>query len=172
MDIDLAPWLPWFNLIHVLAAFGFVFVHGTSGLLSLRIRGERDRERIKAMTELSGSFIGWAWITLGVLVLAGVLSGIAGGWWTSGRLWIWASVVVLIVVTGLMTPIGSAYMNRVRHAVGVATFDDLRKKREPPPPASDDELARVLASPQPLIAAAVGLAGIAVLTWLMMMKPF
>ena len=170
--MDLVPWLPWINLIHVLAAFGFVFVHGVSGLLSLRVRGERDRERIKTMTELSGSFIGWGWITLLVLVLAGAVSGIVAGWWTSGRLWIWASVVVLVVVAGLMTPIGSRYMNSVRHAVGVATFDDLRKKREPPPPASDEELARVLASPQPLIAAAIGVGGIAVLVWLMMLKPF
>ena len=64
--MDLVPWLPSINLIHVLAAFGFVFVHGVSGLLSLRVRGERDRERIKTMTELSGSFIGWGWITLSV----------------------------------------------------------------------------------------------------------
>jgi multidrug efflux pump subunit AcrB len=170
--MDLTPWLPWINLVHVLAGFGFVFVHGTSGILSLRIRGERDRERIKTMTELSGSVIGWGWITLAVLALAGVLSGIVGGWWTNGHLWIWASVVVLVVVAGLMTPIASRYMNGVRHAVGVATYDDLRKKREPPPPASDEELARALAAPQPLIAAAIGVAGLVVLVWLMMMKPF
>jgi hypothetical protein len=170
--MDLAPWLPWINLVHVLAAFGFVFVHGLSGLLSLRIRGERDRDRIRTMTELSGSVIGWGWGLLALLALAGVLSGIAGGWWTSGRLWVWASAVVLVVVAGLMTPIASRYMNSVRHAVGVASFDDLRKKREPPPPASDEELARVLMSPQPFVAAAIGLGGLAVLVWLMMLKPF
>jgi hypothetical protein len=54
----------------------------------------------------------------------------------------------------------------------VATFDDMRKQREPPPPAPDEELARVLASPQPVIAAAIGVGGIAVLVWLMMLKPF
>jgi hypothetical protein len=170
--MDLAPWLPWINLVHVLAAFGFVLVHGVSGLLSLRIRGERDRDRIRTMTDLSGSFIGWGWITLVALALAGLLSGIVGGWWTSGRLWIWASAVVLVVVTGLMTPLGGRYMNEVRHAVGAATFDDMRKKREPPAPASDDDLALVLASPLPIIAAAIGLGGLAVLIWLMMMKPF
>src|SRR5262245_20944404 len=108
--MDLTPWLPWINLVHVLAAFGFVFVHGLSGLLSLRIRRERDRERIKTMTELSGSVIGWAWAMIALLALAGLLSGIVAGWWTSGRLWIWASVVVLVVVAGLMTPIASGYM--------------------------------------------------------------
>ena len=170
--MDLGPWLPWINLIHVLAAFWFVFVHGTSGLLGMRIRGERDRDRIRTMTELSGSFIGWGWATLALLAIAGALSGIVGGWWTSGQLWIWASAVVLVVVAGSMTPIASAYMNDVRHAVGAATFDDLRKKREPPAPASDEELASILASPRPVIAAAIGLGGLAVLVWLMMLKPF
>ena len=110
--MELGPWLPWINLLHVLAAFGFVFVHGTSGLLGLRVRGERDRDRIRTMTELSGSFIGWGWATLALLALAGALSGIVGGWWTSGQLWIWASVVVLVIVTGLMTPIAQRLHER------------------------------------------------------------
>jgi hypothetical protein len=172
MDVDLAPLLPWLNLIHVLAVMAFILVHGVSGLLSLRIRGERDRARITSMVEVSSAFPDWGWVALAVVFFGGILSGIAGGWWTSGRLWIGASVAVFLAVVVLMTPIGSGYMNAVRHAVGLATSDDVRKRLEPPQPASDEELARIVGSSRPIVAAAIGLGGIAVLTWLMMMKPF
>jgi type VI protein secretion system component VasK len=150
----------------------FVFVHGVSGLLALRIRRERDRARIATMAELSGSFIGLGWLTLLVLSLAGVLAGIVGGWWTSGRLWIWTSVAVFIVVAGLMTPVATAYMARVRAAVGLPGRDGRGRAIPPSEPASDEELARIVDSDAPLRAAAIGGFGIVILTWLMMLKPF
>lgn len=172
MDVNLGPWLPWLNLLHVLAVLAFVFVHGVSGLLALRVRGERDRARITTMAELSGSFVGLGWLALAVLVLAGIVAGIAGGWWTSGRLWIWASVVVFIVVVGLMTPVATAYMARVRAAVGLPGRDGRGRLIPPSEPASDEELERVVSAKGPLWAAAIGSGGIVVLTWLMMLKPF
>lgn len=171
MEFDLGPFRPWLNLVHVLAVMAFVLVHGASGLLALRIRRERDRERIATMVQLSSSFLVWGWIALAVLFFSGILAGIAGGWWTSGRLWIWVSLVVFIAVTVLMTPIASSYMESVRHAVGLASIQDQRKKREAPPPASDEELALILDSSKPVWAAVVGVAGIVILTWLMMFKP-
>jgi hypothetical protein len=150
----------------------FVFVHGVSGLLALRIRRERDRARITTMAELSGSFIGLGWLALLVLSLAGVVAGIVGGWWTSGRWWIWASVVVFIVVVGLMTPVATAYMGRVRAAVGLPGRDARGRAVTPTEPVSDEELARVVDSDAPLRAAAIGGLGIIILTWLMMLKPF
>jgi hypothetical protein len=170
--VDLTPWYPWLNLLHVLAVLGFVFVHGVSGLLGLRMRRERDRTRIATMAELSGSFIGLGWLALVVLAAAGILAGIVGGWWTNGSLWIWASVVVFIVVVGLMTPVATAYMARVRAAVGLPGRDARGRTIPPNEPVSDEELARIVASDAPLRAAAIGGLGIGVLTWLMMLKPF
>jgi hypothetical protein len=113
----------------------------------------------------------WAWPPLAIIFIGGIVAGIAGGWWTSGRLWIWASLGVFIVVTVLMTPLASSYMSSVRHAVGLPTYQDRRQKREPPAAVSDGELAVVLASDKPVWAALVGVGGIVVLTWLMMAKP-
>ena len=81
-------------------------------------------------------------------------------------------LVVFIVVSGLMTPIPAAYLNDVRHAIGMPTYDDTRRSVQPPPPASDQELARILDSRRPVIGAVIGLAGIAILAYLMMFKPF
>lgn len=170
--MDLIPLRPWLNLVHVLAVMGFLVIHGASALVALKVRSERDRARIRSLLDLSGAYQLWGWLALAVILGAGILSGIAGGWWTSGKLWIWASLGVFIAISALMTPIPAAYLNDVRHAVGMATYDDVRKKREPPPEASDEELARVLDSPRPVIGAAIGLGGIAILTWLMMDKPF
>lgn len=170
--MDLAPYLPILRLVHVLSVLAFVLVHGASAMVAFRVRSERDGARIKALLELSSAYQGWGWIALLVVLVSGILGGIAGGWWTSGQLWLWASVGVFIGITALMTPIPTAYLNDVRHAVGMATYDDTRKKLEPPAPVSDEELARVLDSNRPNIGAAIGLGGLAILVWLMMFKPF
>jgi hypothetical protein len=171
-NVDLTPWMPWFRLIHVLAALGFVLTHGASGMLALKLRGERDRARIEFVAQTSSSFLVWGWVALAVVLIGGLIQGIVGGFWTDGGLWLWASLVVFIVVGGLMTPLGASYMDEVRHAVGLPTYSDKRKKRTPPDPLPDDELARVLASPKPIWTATIGIGGIAILVWLMIMKPF
>ena len=150
----------------------FLLTHGLSGLIALKVRGERDRARIQTMVQLSSSFLVWGWLALAVLFVAGIAAGIAGGWWTSGRLWIWASLAVFLGVTILMTPVASSYMEGVRHAVGLPSIMDQRRKRPAPEPASDEDLERILASRKPIWAALIGAVGIVVLTWLMMSKPF
>jgi hypothetical protein len=172
MDLDLAPWLQLLSFVHVLGVLAFVLFHGVSAVAALQLRRERDRARITWLVDLSASMLVWGWMALVVVLLAGILAGIAGGWWTSGRLWIWVSLGIFLAVTVLMTPVASSYMEAVRHAVGLPSIQDRRKKREPPPPASDAELATVLDSRRPVVAAVIGIAGIVVLIWLMAYKPF
>jgi len=171
MTMDLTPFLPQFKLIHVLGVLAFVLVHGASATVALRVRSERDGARIAALLDLSSAYQGWGWVALLVVLVSGIVGGIAGGWWTSGQLWLWASVGVFIAITALMTPIPTAYLNDVRHAVGMPTYNDTKKKLEPPAPVSDEELARILASNRPILGAGIGLAGLAILAWLMMFKP-
>ena len=169
--MDLTPFLPLLKLVHVLAVIGFVLVHGASAMVALRVRSERDPTRITALLELSSAYQTWGWIALLVVLVSGIVSGIVGGWWTSG-LWLWASLGVFIGITALMTPIPTAYLNDVRHAVGMATYNDKRKNLVPPAAVSADELVRILDSDRSIVGAAIGLAGLAILAALMTFKPF
>jgi hypothetical protein len=170
--VDLTAFMPLLKYVHIMGVIAFALVHGVSALVSLRVRGERNRERLRSLLELSLAYQTAGWLAMLAAVVAGVLLGIGGGWWTSGQLWLWASLLVFILVTALMTPIPTAYLNAVRHAIGMPTYDDNRRKLQPPPPASDEELAQILDSSRPFIGAVIGLAGLAVLAYLMMFKPF
>lgn len=170
--MDLSPFRPWLTLVHVLGVLAFVLLHGASAAVAFKLRGERDRIRIGALLELSNAYLNWMYLALLMLLVGGILSGIAAGFWTSGDLWIWVSLVLFIAILVAMYVLATPYFEQLRHALGMATFNDIRKKLDPPSPASDDELARLLASPRPVQTAVVGLGGIAVIAWLMMMKPF
>ncbi len=56
--------------------------------------------------------------------------------------------------------------------MGVATAEDQKKKKVQPAALPPDQLVAVLNSGQPMLLAGVGLGGLAVITWLMMSKPF
>lgn len=162
---------PWIVLVHIVAAFVFVLAHGASAFVAFRIRSETDRTRLAALLELSGASLATTFIALLVLLVAGIWAAIAGGHFGGGKYWAWAALGVFIVTAGLMTPLASSWMNRVRHAIGARTQAD--KKTDPDPvPASDAELAAILATGRPELVAAVGLVGLAVLVTLMRFKPF
>jgi hypothetical protein len=54
----------------------------------------------------------------------------------------------------------------------MATLMDIRRGVAPPPALGDRELDELLSSSRPMATAAVGLIGIVVLVYLMMVKPF
>jgi hypothetical protein len=162
-------WYPWVKLLHVLGAFGFVLAHGASALAAVRIRSEREPSRVAALLDLSSASLGLMYISLMVLLIGGITAGFVGGFW--GEPWIWAAIVVLVVVVVAMYPLGSQHYATVRRAVGLAAYND-PKDAPPPTPLSPDELAALLASPRPFLLAAVGGIGLVIILWLMVVKPF
>lgn len=159
---------PWVVLVHVAAVVLTFFAHGASATAALRLRYERDPARIGALLDASAWSLGVAGIGLLVLLLSGITAGIMGGWW--GRGWIWLSLALVIVISGLMTPLGSNYLSEVRRAIGQPTRDP--KRDAAARPLSPEELDLLLRSPKPGQAAAIGLGGLLVILWLMMLKPF
>lgn len=167
--MDLAPFLAPLKYIHVLAALAFVLAHGASAAVSLRLPTLRDRGTIVAYLDLSERMMGATYAALLVVLVGGIVSGIAGGYWTSGQLWLWASLAIFIGIAFEMSFVRWRYLLRVRNALGIAPDQRAGKG---PPPGSDEELAAALDSRIPVVNFVVGVGGIAILVWLMMMKPF
>jgi hypothetical protein len=163
--MDLSPYLGWIIFIHVAAAFAFVLSHGVSVFVAFAIRGTRDPARIAALLDLSAASLGGLYLGLLVLLIAGITAGLVEGW----RGWMWAAIVVLVLVVVAMYALATRYYAEVRAAVGAAT----REPATPPPaPASPEQLDALLANRRPEALALVGFGGLLILLYLMFFKPF
>jgi hypothetical protein len=162
----------WIVYVHVSAAFAFVLAHGVAVFAGFRIRPERDRARIAAMLDLSMASHGLMYASLITLVVAGLIAGAMGGW--LGRLWIWTSIGVLVVVMAAMMLIATRHYLTLRQLVGAAISPREARALAPSPNSAsvDDELAARLCSRQPELLAAIGGGGLLIVIWLMMVKPF
>src|SRR5918999_764186 len=158
----------WVVFMHVASVLLFVLGHGVSAAVGLRVRAERDPVRIGALLDLSR----WSLNIAGVGLLALAVTGFAAAWMQGflARGWIWASVVVVVVVGGLMTPLGRRYLDDVRVAVGVPTGN--KKKDAAARPVASEQLPVVLRDSRPVTAAVLGVVGLVVALWLMYFRPF
>lgn len=161
---------PLLLFLHVFSTFGFLFAHGASAAVMFKVRGERDVPRLHALLDLSQALGGAMALTALLLFLTGLILGFMGGWW--GRGWIWVSLALFIAISVVMSVLGRPYLERIRTAIGIGSVEDRRKKLAPPPALPFEALAAVLVSGRPMLVAVVGLVGLAVITWLMMFKPF
>jgi hypothetical protein len=160
---------PWVVLIHVLAAFAFAAAHGVSAFAAFAMRASKEPAAVRTLLTVSGMSLGLFYISLLVILVAGITAAIMHGWFGSG--WPWAAIGVVVVVIIAMYAMASRYYAGVRSAVGMPSMND--KKGEPPPaPVSQEELARILDTRRPEALAAIGIVGFATLVWLMEFKPF
>jgi uncharacterized membrane protein len=90
-----------------------------------------------------------------------------GGHW--GRIWIWASLAIFLVVGGLMTPFASLRLQPIRTAAGMASSGPKPVEAQPEDP---EEMRRLIAAWNPVPVALVGLTAFVVILWLMMEQPF
>jgi hypothetical protein len=167
--MDLSPYLGWIVFLHVLSVFLFAAGHGVSLVAINQIRKERDPARLLAYLDLSGTSLRIAFLgLLGVLVF-GILAGIVAG--DFGRLWLWISIVVFVVIGGAMTPLGAIPLNRIRYALG----QEVARADKGTPPAvllPMDQVVPRLEALRPQVLAAIGGGGFVVILYLMMFKPF
>ena len=152
----------WWKFLHVAGVIAFVMFHGASMMVAFRLRKERDRAKIAAITQLSGSSLMGMYVSLLWLVVFGVIAGIQGAWWNDG--WFWIAIGLLVVTVGEMSAVARPYYERVKEAIEVRASGVPRR--------SDEELDEILRSPIGLWNAVFGLAVLAVIAWLMIFKPF
>lgn len=164
--MELYPWVVVAHVFFVIVSFG---AHGVSAFAMFQAKTETDRGRLAATLDLSAASLTVAGIGLLLAVVLGIVAAAMGGHF--GRLWPWASIVVVVLVWLAMTPMAANRMTAIRATLGMPIRSD--KKGDPPrQPASDAELAAAQADLKPELVAGIGLVGIAVLVWLMELKPF
>jgi hypothetical protein len=154
---DLSVFHREFVFIHVVSVFAFLLAHGVSAGVMFWARREAEPVALRSLLKLSESSIN-VMFGAGLLILAsGVVAGFSGNHWTAGGLWVWASLIVFLVVAFAMTPLARGPLNRVRDAVDAGDAAAVQSST---------------AALRPELVAALGLGAVVVLTWLMMYKPF
>ena len=129
--------------MRVLAGFAFALAHGVSAAVALRLRGERELERIRALLDLSQSSAGVMYASL---------------------------MVLLVALLAIMYVRATPYYGALRRASGLAYFDGRRGHEAEP--ANVAELRTLLTSARAIELTTVGYLGLVVILWLMFFKPF
>jgi uncharacterized membrane protein len=155
--------------LHILGALGFMIAHGASASMAFRLRKEKDMDRIRAMLDLSGFPTMIMYLSLLVLLVAGITLGFMGHWWNRG--WIWTSIGLFLAIAILMGVLGQRHYHGLRKLVGLPYFEG-SKEQPATEPASQGEIEAKIGESSPIFLSMVGFGGIAIILWLMMFKPF
>jgi MFS family permease len=160
---------PWVILLHVVGAFMFAASHGVAIWMAIQISRERDRARMGALLDLSSLSLGGVYTGLVLLLIGGIWGGIIGNWFD--KVWIWAALVLLIAITVVMYLVATPYFRTLRGALGIKS--QYGPKDAPDPVALPDSEVVALAQRSPVaILSAVGVGGLLLILWLMVVKPF
>ena len=135
--------------------------------MALRLRQEKTPDGIRSLTDLSKQTTNIMYGFIVLVVITGVFLGFQGSWWSHG--WIWAAIVLFIITIGVMSALGRGY-NAVRGAVGLPVRSGRQVKTTAPAPP--DEVRRLVDAAPAGLTTAIGVVALALLLWLMILKPF
>jgi hypothetical protein len=116
--------------LHMMSVLGFLLAHGASAAVMFRMKAEREPARIGALLDLSQTVGGAMAVTALALFLTGLALGFMGSWW--GRGWIWASLLLFLAISVVMSWQGRLYFERLRRAVAMPTGAAREQKSNPP----------------------------------------
>jgi uncharacterized membrane protein len=156
-------------IVHIVSILVFVAAHAVSAAAMFQVRSEADPGRLAAILARSSQSLSIALLAVIVSLIAGIVLGIMGSHF--GRLWIWASLILLVGVGGAMTPMAAIPMSNVRRALGIQV-GKLKEGEAPATPQGDAAVAAARAALRPEVVALLGVAAVVIITWLMYTKPF
>jgi hypothetical protein len=151
----------WVLLLHIASVLTFLSLHGVSMVVLYRIRNERDRAKILDLLSLSGETTVPMYISLGAIVLTGVLAGLKLS--SFKHWWVWLAIVLLLAIVGAMTALAKPFFARVRDACAL--------RPSGVPRVSDEELGQILGGPTAHIITAIGVGGLLLILYLMVFQP-
>lgn len=161
--------IPWLIFIHILGAITFFLAHGTSIAMALQLRRETDFARIRALLDLSMSTIVVMFIAFMVMGISGLSMPFILKIWNKG--WIWASIVLMIVVFLYMAFMNDKRYKHLRRMVGLPYM--IRGDRFPAEePASQAEVEAHIQKLKVNELALIGLGLPLIVLWLMVFKAF
>jgi plastocyanin len=147
--------------VHLVGVLAFLVVHGVSMAVSFRIRTEREPRKVVALLELSASTVRLMYVSLGVILVAGIVAGALGHWWRYG--WIWGGLILLLLTSLAMVGIASPYQRRV----GLVA----RALAGGSGAVTQQQFDEIVTSGRPLTIAGIGFVGLAAIVYLMVFKP-
>ena len=162
-------WYLWLKYLHLIAIFTFLFAHGVSGGASLLLTRPRDLETRRLILETSFKALEFSTPALLVILASGIALGFYGSWWGHG--WIWAALVIFVVVAGVMTYFSFRH-DDARKAAGLAYRIFTSAKRRDPVPADPELLERHIPRLHTHELVVIGILALLVIPWLMVFKPF
>ena len=161
--------IPWLIFIHILGSITFFLAHVTSIAMTFQLRRETDFARILALLDLSMSTMVVMFISFLVMGISGLAMPFILRIWNQG--WIWASIVLMIIVFLYMVLMNEKRYKHLRRMVGLPymiggkTFP----AEEPASQAEVEAHIRKLNVNEMVI---IGYVIPMIVLWLMVFKPF
>jgi hypothetical protein len=156
---------PWVVFLHVVVIFIFLIQHAVEIFVAFRLRNQENPEGVLATYAfMLNNNTRNLRITYSLIIVTGAVAGFMAPWWKQG--WMWTALGVMIAIWIIMGRIGPIYLTAVDTIMNQAIQD----KADPSALAKFRNSLRARREPE--ILAVTSGAGLLVIVWLMMFKPF
>ncbi|MFN2609820.1 MAG: DUF2269 family protein [Actinomycetota bacterium] len=149
-------------LVHIIGVLGFVATHGVSMVIGFKVRKEGDPKTVALLIALSRSTFNYMYAFTLILLAGGISAGFVGHLWGTG--WMWTALVLLVLIFGYMSAVPAPFYGKLRQAA------EIESSGGSPIPGQD--LVSLRVSKIPTVTSVIGIVGLALIAWLMVMKPY
>jgi hypothetical protein len=132
----------------------------------LGFRNEADPERSLTFFNIVPKINMVRYLTV-FMGIPGVIAAFITPWWRQG--WVWASLVVFLIISIVMYRYGAGYIGLIQGAAQ-RLIEARKTNTEVENALKEFEAARH--SSYPMLVSVVGIIGLAIILWLMRFKPF
>lgn len=156
----------WLVFLDVFFALSLMLAHGVHAAAMLAFRKEKDPERSLTFFNVIPQLTLVRYLTV-IMGVPGLIAAFITPWWRQG--WVWASVVVFLIVSFVMYQYGTGYFNMILNAANQVVEAKINNRGVE---SAYKNFEDVRNGPHPIIVSAVGMVGLAIILWLMRFKPF